>query len=151
MTGFTINNLACASCHAWLDQDQIQIHQCNLLTQRQMSSCHIVSSTAVTFVYRNAVQWGLLVIKFKMAPVFCFCPLWMHSHYHNFLSDNWQKEKTEKKVPFKPKWGKTLHNTLCIWWQRTAGQENRVWWNASDSLFEEWLLLARNTVNAGTV
>ncbi len=70
-----INNSACASCHAWLDQDQVQFHRRHLLTRRQMSSCQVVSSSAVTFVCRNAVRWGLLVIKLKRAPVFCFFPL----------------------------------------------------------------------------
>lgn len=96
----TINNSACASCHARLDQDQVQIHQWHLLTQRQMSSCQVVSSTAVTFIYRNAVRRGLLVISFKKAPVFCFCPpLPFCECMHNSttsLSDEWRSEKEKK-------------------------------------------------------
>lgn len=97
---FNYQQLSCASCHAWQDQDQVQIHQWHLLTQRQMSSCQVVSSTAVTFIYRNAVRWGLLVISFKKAPVFCFCPLLPFRectlNSTTSLSDEWRSEKGKK-------------------------------------------------------
>lgn len=74
------------SCHRWFHYQQLFLCQLPCLTTlgpgparpmapshaRQMSIYQAVNSTAVTFIYRNAVRWGP---KFKKAPVFCFCPL----------------------------------------------------------------------------
>lgn len=67
-----INNWACASCHAWLDQDQVQIHQWHLLTQRQMSSCQVVSQ-AGDLRPQKCRQFGASwSSSWKKAAVFCF-------------------------------------------------------------------------------
>lgn len=76
----TINNGVCARCHAWLDQDQIQIHQRRLVTQRGMSLCQAVRSTALRFINKKCRQLGPLGCKLKKVPVFYLYFWWMRLH-----------------------------------------------------------------------
>lgn len=71
---------ACASCCAWLHQDQVQIHQWHLLTQRQTSSCQSCQPPrcwpSSTEMPTDGASWSLSVGRrqsFAFAHVSSFC------------------------------------------------------------------------------
>ena len=77
------------------------------------------SSPVVTFIYRNAVRWGLSVIKLRKAPVFCFCPLFPFCECIYNATTSWlmsdKVTKTKKNKPFNSKWSR--REGRCIWTQ----------------------------------